>query len=69
MAYADSASDLPMLEAVGYPVAVNPETRLVTIAEKRGWLTEDWPKTAGAPKPLLPMGQRPKLLTTNEGAR
>ncbi len=29
VAYADSTSDLPMLEAVGFPVAVNPETRLV----------------------------------------
>lgn len=67
VAYADSASDLPMLEAVGYPVAVNPETRLVTIAERRGWLTENWPKTAGAPKPLLPMGQRPKSQATPEG--
>ena len=67
VAYADSASDLPMLEAVGYPVAVNPETRLVTIAERRGWLTESWPKTAGAPKPLLPMGQRPKSQATPEG--
>ena len=28
VAYADSTSDLPMLEAVGFPVAVNPETRL-----------------------------------------
>ena len=27
VAYADSSSDLPMLEAVGFPVAVNPETR------------------------------------------
>jgi phosphoserine phosphatase len=68
VAYADSASDLPMLEAVGYPVAVNPETRLVTIAEKRGWLTENWPKTAGAPKPVLPMGQRPSLSNAHEGA-
>jgi len=67
VAYADSASDLPMLEAVGYPVAVNPETRLVTIAERRGWLTENWPKTAGAPKPLLPMGQRPNSQATAEG--
>ena len=56
VAYADSASDLPMLEAVGYPVAVNPETRLVTIADKRGWLTESWPKTPGGPRPLLPLG-------------
>ena len=28
VAYADSASDLAMLEAVGFPVAVNPESRL-----------------------------------------
>ncbi len=54
VAYADAASDLPMLEAVGYPVAVNPETRLVTIADKRGWLVEEWGRTPGAPKSFLP---------------
>jgi HAD superfamily hydrolase (TIGR01490 family) len=32
VAYADSASDLPMLEAVGHPVAVNPEAKLASIA-------------------------------------
>ncbi len=64
VAYADSASDLPMLEAVGYPVAVNPETRLVTIADKRGWLMESWPKTPGGPRPLLPLApSRKKELT------
>ena len=63
VAYADSASDLPMLEAVGFPVAVNPETRLVTIADKRGWLTESWPKTPGGPRPLLPIGPVQKELT------
>ena len=36
-AYSDSASDLPMLEAVGHPVAVNPEPELREIAEQRGW--------------------------------
>jgi HAD superfamily hydrolase (TIGR01490 family) len=36
-AYSDSASDMPMLEAVGHPVAVNPEPELREIAEKRGW--------------------------------
>ena len=56
IAYADSSSDLPMLECVGFPVAVNPETRLAAIARKRGWLVEDWSKSAGAPKPLLPIG-------------
>ncbi|MEO7398588.1 MAG: HAD-IB family phosphatase, partial [Ilumatobacteraceae bacterium] len=40
IAYADSTSDLPMLECVGFPVAVNPETRLAAIARKRGWLVE-----------------------------
>lgn len=37
-AYTDSASDLPMLEAVGHPVAVNPEPELREIATERGWL-------------------------------
>jgi HAD superfamily hydrolase (TIGR01490 family) len=54
VAYADSTSDLPLLEAVGHPVAVNPETRLASIARKRGWLVEDWEKAAGAPKRILP---------------
>ncbi|CAB4566385.1 MAG: HAD-IB family hydrolase [Actinobacteria bacterium] len=36
-AYSDSASDLPMLEAVGHPVAVNPDSRLERLALRRGW--------------------------------
>lgn len=36
-AYTDSVSDLPMLEMVGHPVAVNPDTALHAIARKRGW--------------------------------
>ena len=55
VAYADSASDLPMLEAVGFPVAVNPETRLAAIARKRGWLVEHFDKSAGGPRKLLPI--------------
>jgi len=56
VAYADSTSDLPLFEAVGFPVAVNPETRLAAIARKRGWLVEHWSKSAGGPRPLLPIG-------------
>ena len=56
VAYADSASDLPMLEAVGFPVAVNPETRLSAIARKRGWLVESWERSPGGPRALLPIG-------------
>ena len=59
MAYADSASDLPMLESVGFPVAVNPEPKLATIARRRGWHVEHWSKAPGGPRPLLPMGARP----------
>jgi fatty acyl-CoA reductase len=59
VAYADSASDLPMLESVGFPVAVNPEPKLATIARRRGWLVEHWSKAPGGPRPLLPMGARP----------
>jgi HAD superfamily phosphoserine phosphatase-like hydrolase len=55
VAYADSASDLPMLEAVGFPVAVNPETRLAAIARKRGWLVEQFAKASGGPGKLLPL--------------
>jgi HAD superfamily phosphoserine phosphatase-like hydrolase len=59
VAYADSASDLPMLEAVGFPVAVNPETRLSALARKRGWLVEHFAKAPGGPRPPLPIAARP----------
>lgn len=58
VAYADSTSDLPMLEAVGFPVAVNPETKLATLARRRGWLVEVFEPASGAPKKLLPLGSR-----------
>jgi HAD superfamily hydrolase (TIGR01490 family) len=36
-AYSDSATDLPMLEAVGHPVVVNPDRELLRVAQNRGW--------------------------------
>jgi HAD superfamily hydrolase (TIGR01490 family) len=36
-AYSDSISDLPMLEVVGHPVAVNPDSALAAVARDRGW--------------------------------
>jgi len=36
-AYSDSHTDLPFLEAVGHPVAVNPDRKLLRIAKERGW--------------------------------
>jgi HAD superfamily hydrolase (TIGR01490 family) len=38
-AYSDSLSDLPMLRAVGNPVAVNPDPPLAAIARQEDWQT------------------------------
>jgi HAD superfamily hydrolase (TIGR01490 family) len=48
-AYSDSASDLPMLRAVGHPVAVNPDGRLERHARRHGW-------------PVVHFSQRTKLV-------
>ena len=36
-AYSDSASDLPMMQLVGNPVAVNPDRAMIAVAHRRGW--------------------------------
>jgi HAD superfamily hydrolase (TIGR01490 family) len=36
-AYSDSATDLPMLECVGHPVAVNPDRELARAAKENDW--------------------------------
>ena len=36
-AYSDSESDLPMLRAVGHPIAVNPDSELLRVARHDGW--------------------------------
>ena len=36
-AYSDSETDVPMLEVVGNPYAVNPDRVLARIAHERGW--------------------------------
>ena len=41
-AYSDSATDIPMLAAVGHPVAVNPDRELAAPARERGWLVEQF---------------------------
>jgi len=40
--YSDSHADLPLLEAVGQPVVLNPNPQLVEAAEMRGWPVLDW---------------------------
>ncbi len=61
-AYSDSVTDLPMLEAVGHPVAVNPDRDLRREAERRGWQIRDFRRPVrlrqrfpqvGAPPPAV----------------
>ncbi len=41
-AYSDSSNDIPMLSAVGFPVAVNPDGTLRAHARKEGWPIRDY---------------------------
>jgi HAD superfamily hydrolase (TIGR01490 family) len=55
-AYSDSITDLPMLEAVGHPTAVNPDRSLRRVATQRGWpiriFTESPGQRAAAEPPV-----------------
>ena len=53
-AYADSHSDLPLLMAVGNPVAVNPDVALFRAARARRWPIETWARAGGTPRVLVP---------------
>lgn len=59
-AYSDSATDLPMLEAVGHPCAVNPDRALRRIATERGWPIEEFAKPVAL--------RRRSALTVSRGA-
>ncbi len=53
-AYADSYSDLPLLRAVGNPVAVSPDSSLYRYARRRRWPIEEWQMTKGMPRVRFP---------------
>ena len=59
-AYSDSITDLPMLEAVGYPTAVNPDKGLRAIALERGWEVREFRNPVGLRARLgnLPPGSK-----------
>jgi HAD superfamily hydrolase (TIGR01490 family) len=58
-AYSDSATDLPMMRAVGHPVAVNPDKELRETAEQNGWPILEFSRQVGLtsrltrPAPLI----------------
>jgi fatty acyl-CoA reductase len=45
-AFGDAIGDLPLLECVGHPVAVNADRRLEAVAQARGWERENWRREA-----------------------
>jgi alcohol-forming fatty acyl-CoA reductase len=61
-AYADSLSDLPMLELVGTPVAVNPDARLSQVAGQRGWRIDRWRMAPGNWRLPMPDPRSPEYL-------
>lgn len=54
-AYSDSKSDLPLLEMVGHPVAVNPDATLRKVAHDRNW-------------PLVHFARKAKMTATAVGS-
>jgi HAD superfamily hydrolase (TIGR01490 family) len=54
-AYSDSANDLPMLELVGHPSVVNPDTDLLRTARDRGWPVHEFRSARRATLMALPL--------------
>jgi HAD superfamily hydrolase (TIGR01490 family) len=52
--YADSYTDLPLLETVGHPVAVGPDIALYRHARRKHWPIVDWPSPTTAVRHLDP---------------
>jgi HAD superfamily hydrolase (TIGR01490 family) len=63
-AYSDSISDLPMLETVGHPVAVNPDKDLRREAEARGWDIRDFRRRVRLRTRIAQTATRPKTQIT-----
>lgn len=64
-AYSDSATDLPMLEAVGHPIAVNPDRELTKAALRNGWPIVEFVR--GVPlrdRIALPSSTRARVIST-----
>ncbi|ARP70890.1 inhibition of morphological differentiation protein [Streptomyces pluripotens] len=63
-AYSDSATDLPMLQAVGHPHAVNPDRALRREANARGWPVLEFRRPVPLKKrlPTLSVPPRPALV-------
>ena len=61
-AYSDSVTDLPMLEVVGHPHVVNPDSGLKEIAIDRSWPVLRFEKPAAIKKPIIDHPEQQKAL-------
>ncbi|MFM1787335.1 MAG: hypothetical protein RL228_1285 [Actinomycetota bacterium] len=61
-AYSDSITDLPMLEVVGHPNAVNPDSALKEISMDRSWPILRFEKPAALKKPIIDHPEQQKAL-------
>lgn len=57
-AYSDSATDLPMLEAVGHAIVVNPDRELLRTARERGWVVRRFSRRVPLPERVSMPGSR-----------
>jgi HAD superfamily hydrolase (TIGR01490 family) len=62
-AYSDSMTDLPMLETVGHPFAVNPDRALRREALARGWPTLEFTRPVSLRTRMQAIPQRPAITT------
>ena len=67
-AYSDSITDLPMLEAVGHPVTVNPDRELRAIGRSRGWDCRDFSRPVALRSRLSRIPRPPGEVVAGAGA-
>jgi HAD superfamily hydrolase (TIGR01490 family) len=67
-AYSDSVTDLPMLDAVGHPVAVNPDKELRRAAVEREWEVVDFVRPVSVRSRLSTVPRPPAEVMMGAGA-
>ncbi|MGI8575541.1 MAG: HAD family hydrolase [Egibacteraceae bacterium] len=67
-AYSDSMTDLPMLELVGHPTAVNPDRELRAVALERDWPVRDFVKPVALRSRLQQVPRPPTEAVAGAGA-
>lgn len=66
-AYSDSSTDIPMLELVGHPTAVNPDRALRKLAVERGWATATFSLAVPLRQRLRPAAPAVTVLAAGAG--